>query len=304
MIGASRVRSVLRTRRALLRGLAAVVIVGALMGLRSPNPMVADPASAAAARGMLVTARGDASDALDALVALLDRALSEGRTGAGLTVAGATPPGPHLSAAADALAGGDALAARARAALGLIAGQLAILEPGVGPPALAVGPGAVGSAAAQLRDTVDAANAFADLRHATQTTLRDLGTALAALGRSDPAGALAALDLADQSLAAVKAWPGQLDTLPIWIDTTGRLLSASRRIAVATRDDDAAALNAAGDDYQAAAADAHKADLALSIAFAEGGSGVTQAALQALADLRVAVADTRAQLDALPAASD
>lgn len=296
MIGLSRARSALRARRALLLGLAATVALGALLSQRSPDPFVADPGAAATTRAALSAARADAAGALDALAAMLDRALREARTGASLTVAGDQEPGPHLAAAASALSGGDALVTRASDALGRVAGQLAILQPRAAPPRLVVDSGAVGSAAGQLTDTVDAANAFEAMRRATQATLQALGTALAALDRSDPAAALAALDTADQQLAAVKGWPGQLQTLPIWIDTTGRLLEAARAIAVAARSDDPAALKAAGAEYQSAAADAHQADLALSIAVAEGGSGVTQAPLQAVADVRAAVQEAQAQL--------
>ncbi len=301
MIGPRRVLSALRARRAILIALIAVVAVAGVLSRRSADPFVANPAAAAAARAMLATAASDARSALAALARSLDRSLSQARTGAALTVAGDAEPGPHLAAAADALTGDDQVVVRAQEALARVAGQLAILRPRATRPTLEIDPGAVGSAAAALRDAVDAANAFRDMRRASQASLVELGAALAALDGSDPSGAIAALGRADQQLAAVQAWPGKLSTLPIWIDTTGRLLAAARRIAVATRDGDPAAAEAAGADYAAAARDAHQADLALSIAVAEGGSGVSAVALGALADVRDAVARTMDELDVLGA---
>ncbi len=275
--------------------------LGAVFSQRSSDPFVADPAAAASARASLAAAVSDARLALGGLGTALDQAVAEGRTGAALTVAGDGLPGPHLTAAADALVGGEQLLRTARAALRAVAGQLAVLRPGATPPAVDIPAGAVASAAAQLGDAADAADAFRAMRRASQACLTDLGTALAALDRADPVAALAALDLADRQLAEVRAWPGRLDTLPIWIDTTGHLLSAARAVAVATRDGDAAARAAAALDYASAAADARQADLALAIAVAEGGSAVSAAPLRALADMRAALDTTLADLDDLGA---
>jgi hypothetical protein len=279
--------------------LIAVLGLGAILSQRSPDPLVADPAAAAAARASLETALRDARQALDELASALDAALAAGRTGAALTVAGDGNPGSHLTAAADALAGGDDLARTARTALAAVAGQLAVLQPTTAPPGFDVAAGAVSATAGQLAGAADAADAFRAMRRASQACLTDLGTALAALDRNDPVTALAALDVADQELAAVQAWRGNLDTLPIWSDTTGRLLSAARRVAVATRDGDAAARKAAAADYASAAADARQADLALAIAVAEGGSAVSAAPLHALADIRAAVEATLRDLDTI-----
>ncbi len=277
--------------------LIAVVALGAVMSQRSPDPFVADPAAAAAARASLAGSISDARRALGDLDAVLGAAITEARNGAALTVAGDGVPGQHFTAAADALAGGDQLVAQARAVLGAVAGQLAILQPTATPPTLDLALGGVQSVAGQLADAADAADSFRAMRDASQACLTDLGTALAALDHDDPVAALAALDLADAQRAAVETWPGTIATLPIWIDTTGRLLSAARRIAVATRDGNASARAIAATDYASAAADARQADLALAIAVAEGGSAVSATPLRALADIRAAVETTRRDLD-------
>src|SRR5207247_9325659 len=99
-----------------------------------------------------------------------------------------------------------------------------------------------------------------------------LADALAALKDRRPATALLALDGADAAIAEVRAWPGQLATLPVWVDTTGKLLAAVRRLAVAVRDGDDAGAASAAAAYRSAAVDARQADTALAIAIAEGGN--------------------------------
>ena len=285
--------------RAALTALAGVLVLGGLFAQRSPDPFAADPASLAAARATLSTALAQASARVSDVGAAIDAAIAEGRRGAALTVAGDGDPGPHLSAAADALAGGDALVVRARRALDAVAGQLAILRPGATPPALDIAAGRLAGVAGQLAASAAPADAFRDMRRASQATLTHLGAALAALDGGDVAAALTALDAADREHAAVAAWPGQLATLPIWLDTTASLLDAVRRIAVATRDGDPEAAAAAGKDYETAAGKARQADTALAIAVSEGGGGVSGTPLAALADLRQATNETLAQLAAI-----
>ncbi len=277
----------------------AVVLLGGILGQRSADRLIADPAFAAASRAALARGVADANRVLGRLRDSLEGALGEGRTAASLVVAGSEAPGPHLRAAVEALQGGDELVGSARAAMARIEGELATLRPGTGTPTLAIAPGQVGAAAARLASAAGPADAFAAMRQATQATLANLGAALAALDRGAPSDALDALDRADGGLAAVRAWPGQLATLPIWVRTTGQLLAAARGVAVATRDGDAAARETASRAYQAAAADAHQADLALEIAISEGGAAVTGAALAATADLLSAVNDALDRLATL-----
>ncbi len=284
MIGRARGRyETLRGHRGAIAGTFAILLVAGVFSQRPADALAADPVGAARARAALSAAVNDAASRLHALHAMVEQALVDGRMGAALTVSGSENPGPHLTAAAADLGGAEAQAVSCREALARIAGQLAILRPSAGAPILQLDPGALASTAGQLATSADAADAFRAMRVASQATLTELGAALAALDRSDPVTALAALDRADAQLAAVRAWPGQLDTLPIWVEATSKLLSSARAIAVAARDGDAAALARARSDYRAATGDARQADLALAIAIAEGGGAVSGAPLQALA---------------------
>lgn len=288
-------------RRSLFLALMAVVLAGAVFSQRSPDPLTADPVGAASARAALATAEEDARHALAQLQSRVDAALAQGRMGAALTVAGADRPGPHLRAAADALQGGGQLLGPVVSALDRVAGQLSVLAPGTAVPRLELSAGEIDRVAAQLAASADAADAFRAMRDATQGTLAGLGEALAALEGGDPAAALDALDAADRERAAVEAWPGSLATLPIWIETTGKLLAATRAMALAAQSGDVAAGRAAEAAYRAAAADAHQADLALSIAISQGGADVSGAALTSLAGLRDTVAAALDAVDGLPA---
>lgn len=279
----------LRRHWGAISGTVAILLVAVVFSQRAADPLAADPAGAARAQAALGAAVSDADTRLQALHAMVAQALVDGRLGAALTVAGAENPGPHLTAAAADLRGAEEVVVSCREALARIAGQLAILRPSAGAPSLQLDPGALASAAGQLATSADAADAFRAMRDASQATLTELGAALAALDGSDPSAALAALDRADVQLAAVQAWPGQLDTLPIWIDTTTKLLSSARAIAVAARDGNASALASARSAYKAATADARQADLALAIAVAEGGGAVSAAPLQALAAAQTSI---------------
>jgi len=104
------------------------------------------------------------------------------------------------------------------------------------------------------------------------------------------------LDSADGQLAVVRAWPGQLETLPIWIDTTTALVAALRSLAHASLAHDAESIREAQRAYQAAADDGKQADRALAIAIAEGGSAISSGAMRSASDELAAVDDALAEL--------
>jgi hypothetical protein len=281
-------------------GIAAAVALGAVFAARSADPFAADPAAAAALRSTIASHRGLADGRLATLRSLLSSALTDGRHGAALTVQGTQRPGPDLSAAAQAVTDADPLVADATAALRSLAGDLAVSGKAGPAPAMALLPGQLTSIGAQLKAASGAADAFWSKRRATETTLLRLQDAFAAVDAGSPERGLAAIDEAQASLEVVRNWAGAPLTLPIWTQAAGNLLTALKDLAVAVRDRDSAAARAAGARYWTASAEAHRADLALAVAIAEGGSAVSDSALasavSALRAVEAALAEVRSIL--------
>jgi hypothetical protein len=292
----------LRAQRPVAAGLAAIVVLGAIFSLRSPDPAVADPAAAAALRAQLEAQAVAARTALRNLQRAISGAIDQARTGAALTIAGTQDPGAYFAGAGSRLGAAEALLTPARDAVANVAGSLAIAAPGSATyePSLGVRPGELLGTGAQLTTVAVAADAFVSMRRSTEATLAQLSAALAALAAEQPAKAIVALDAADAELAIVRAWPGQLQTLPIWADTTEQLLTALRALARATIAHDVAAARAAERAYQTAADNGHHADQALAIAIAEGGSAISSGAMRSAADELAAVEQTLADLAAIP----
>lgn len=284
--------------RPVAAGLGAVLLLGAVFGQRSPDPRIADPARLAAIEASAAHDRQAAAAALDSLAAALHGALDEGRQGAALTVQTAEQPGPHLVLAGTRLEGAEVLSGVARQAVFRLAGDLELLDIG-DPPVLDLAGGDLAAIGAQLAASATAADAFWSMHVATRSTLEGLAAAFAALEAKDVAGAIADVDRADASLASVRAWRGALDTLPVWIDAAGRLADAVRGLAEATRDHDLAAAEAAAALYRGVAAEAHRADLALAIAVAEGGGAVSATPLASAADTLRAVEAAVAEVNDL-----
>ena len=272
-------------------GVAAVLALGGVLAARSADPLTADPAGTEALRSTIATQRDLAEMQLTRLEAALSAALDDGRTGAALTVQGTDRPGPPLSAAAQAIGNADPLVAAADATIRRLAANLAAARLPAQTPTLTLKPGQLSGIGAQLDDSAGAADVFWSMRRATVTTLARLADAFAAADARDPSRALAAIEAAETSLDQVRSWPGNLLTLPIWTQATADLLAALRSLAVALRDHDLAAARAAEAKYRSAAADAHRADLALAVAIAEGGSAVSDRPLAATALALRAVED-------------
>ncbi len=261
-------------------GIAAALVLGGILAL---HPAGVGPVASAAHRADLVARGRAAHDALGALTLALDGALQEARLGAAATVSGDDPPGTHIRAAADRLEASEPAADRVAAALASLRGELAI-DGRRDPPELRLTAADLSSISAQLRAAAAPADAFAEMRMSTHAVLTQLGAALVALGRNDLAAATASLDGADSALAVVRAWPGKLATLPLWITTAGKLLAALHDVADARATGDAVAEARSFAAYRAATDDATQADRALAIALAEGGGGISQVPMARLAD--------------------
>lgn len=261
----------------------AVALLGALLAAR-PAGGAADPTIAADRAALLRAEATDAAARLDALIDQLQGALDAGRRGSALVVDGDESPRADLMEAAAAIDGASDEAALAAAATARVDGIVVAVAPRRGP--LPAGPSSTlfPGTSAQFTSAAEAADAFVVRRQATNQTLDALADALAALDDDDPRSALAHLDRAQDALDAVRDWEEPPTVLPFWLDTTGELLSAARRIATASLAGDAEAVARAADRYARAADDANRADSALAIAIAESGSSLAATPLQRLAD--------------------
>ena len=233
---------------------------------------------------------------MDALIERLQAALDAGRRGSALVIEGDQSPRADLLEAAAAIDAASDEAALASAAAARVDGTLAAVAPGRGP--LPAGPSATlfPGISAQFDAAAEAADPFVARRLATDQTLDALGEALAALDDDDPLRALVELDRGQKALGTVRDWENPPTVLPFWLDTTGELLTAARRIAAASLAGDADAVARAADRYARAADDANRADSALAIAIAESGSSLAAAPLQRLADALEATTTQRQAL--------
>ena len=270
-----------RPRSATVLGTLAIVASGLLFVGRSADPALADPPAEAARTSSLRADGLAASIALERLHLALEPAIAAGRDGTAATVSGDGDPAPAFRSAADRVDAARGEAGVALVSVGRFSGDAA--AEGFTLPDLAVGPADLGAIVGQLRGAAVPASTFASNRRHAEDTVAELASALAALERGDPQAALEAADRADRELAAVRAWKAELVTLPLWTKTTGELLVAVRGGSDALLSDDATALAAARRQFAAAAVEAHRADVALGIAMAEGGSAIADPALRGLA---------------------
>ncbi|HYN63621.1 MAG TPA: hypothetical protein VES36_03375 [Candidatus Limnocylindrales bacterium] len=273
-----------------------VVVLGALLAARPAAADDAEPAVAVERLALLRTAAETADLRLEALIAELQRAVDAGRRGSALTVEGDKPPATEFEAAADAAARAAVMAIVVGQTTASLDGTLAAVAPAFG--SLPDGPRAVAleGSGLQLTRAAQASGSFVNRRHSADDTLAALADALAALDDDDPIAALAALDRADAARAEVAAWEQPPSVLPYWLDTTGGMLHAARRIAEATIDGDGVAAAGAGRAYRRAAEKARRADTALALAITESGSALASVPLHGLAD---ALATATAQRDAV-----
>jgi len=281
--------------RSVALGAVAICGIGLLFGLRPADPMLADPALAAAYRRQLETTARDADTALRQLGDGLQLALGWARQGAANTLSGEAAPGPQLAIAGGQVEALDGRLGAARAALARLESQLAVgLRSDA--PRLALAPADLASIGQALRGASAPSDAFAAMRLSSQGVLTELRAALIATDAGQSTPALAAISAAQRRMAAVRAYQAQLVTLPIWADTTAALLDALQELGRARLANDLGRERRALRSYASAAANAAQADRALAIALAEGGAAISRSALQGMAD---ALAQVQAARDGL-----
>jgi hypothetical protein len=263
----------------------AALLLGVLLCLRPAMADTADPTLAAARADVLRQLAAEDDDRLAALMGELKAAVAAGRRGSARIIAGKVDPGADLETAADAAARAAPLALASERADAALDGALPSLAPGLG--SLPAGPtsGELVGIEDQLRTAAAASIPFVERRHAAEATLAGMRDALAALKADRPAAALDALEYATAARRTVAAWPSPPTVLPFWLDTTGAMLSAVRRIAIATSEGDVAAAERAGRTYRRAAQDARRADTALALAISESGAAIASTPLGRLADV-------------------
>jgi hypothetical protein len=285
-------------RRPRLSGYLGVLLLASVLAARPAAADEADPPTAAGRLAVLQAAADMADKGLEAMIAQLQEAVDAGRHGSALTVAGDQAPAPDFEAAAAAAARAADLAIGVERTAASLDAMLAAVAPSFG--RLPDGPQAVAVEAFGLQMTAaaEASGPFVVRRHAADDTLAALTDALAALNQDDASAALRALDRADAARAVVAAWQEPPGVLPYWLDTTGGMLAAARRIADATIAGDRQAAARAGRAYRRAAEQAGRADTALALAMTESGSGLASVALHGLAD---ALANAIAQRNAVGA---
>jgi hypothetical protein len=283
----------------LVLGVVAAVMVGLVFGQRPADPAQADPARGLVVERRVVIEASHAEDALTSLARRLQLALDDARAGSAAVRRGAEQPGPKLTAAAEQLMAARTGVAAARTALERLRGTLRAMPTPAPSPELTLTEGQLTAIAAQLEGSAALADAFAEMRRSTDETLGALERALIGLRDDDPSEALAAVAETDQWLDVVRRWEQALPTMPLWVKTTQTLLDAAADLAQAqlSGDDDAAA--AAARAYRAAADEARRADQALAVAFAEGGSAVTATPLQQLAAALALAEETRSAVASL-----
>lgn len=270
-----------------------MAVLGGLLCARPAGADAAEPTAAAARLAWLQSRAAEADRALAALIAELQRAVDAGRRASALVIQGERPPAPEFEAAASAVGGATDEAAYAENMTARLGGTAAAVAPAH--DALPDGPMAssLPGIAAQLTSAGEASGPFVAHRQAADATLAALGDGLAALEDDDPRQALAALDRADAALADVASWLDPPVVLPLWLDTTGALLSSARRMARAAIDGDAAALGRASRAYRAATTEARRADTALALAISESGAALAATPLRRLADTLAAAIQQR-----------
>ncbi len=274
-------------------GVAAVLLFGAVLAARPAAAGAADPALDAARQRALVDRASAAATALAVLEAELGPAREAARAGASLLVEGERPPQPRLEDAAGLLAASAPEADAVADSLVRLRGTAASVSPGLDVPQVR-GATELLQIGGQLLDAAEAAERFFERRMAAERKLARLDAALAALRAEDLEAADRALDDARRARATLATWEPRPVTLPLWLRTTRRLITAADDIAEAAGAGDQTAARIAARRYAAAADEARRADVSLALTLSEAGSGLTAIPLRRLADELAAMEDARA----------
>jgi hypothetical protein len=266
----------------------AVLGLGLLVGSRT-----VDPSTTIAAERLVGERAGAAVRALDELREAVRPALDAAREAAAAVLSADEPVSPRLEAAAALAAASEATVLPARRAVALVGAARVAWHPDVAPDPEPIEVGELASIAAQLRAAGPACDAFVELRMRASGLPSVLEQALSALDRGalEDAADLTARARADHD--AIVAWETDLPTIPVWIDTTGAMISAVEQVLDATRVGDEAAAIEAAEAFAALGSDAAEADRALRIALSEGGAALTAAPLERLAAAMEAIETSR-----------
>lgn len=280
-------------------GVAAVVAVAVLFGARPLDPVGADPVRQAVLGRLAAEQAAEADEALADAESLMRQGVVDAGRGQAAILSGPDDPADHLNLAATWFEAAADPVAAAQEALAALRWTLLALNPTASPPTLALTAVQTQDIGAQWRAAALPASSLADLRRSAEESLEALDDALAAIEDGDYDAALEAVAAAEASLDRVRAFNGNLATLPVWIETVDALLQATGDIARAALAGDEAGVAAAQAAYDEAAAEAATADQALTIALGEAASATTGPASASSAEALRAVVATRDALAAL-----
>jgi hypothetical protein len=281
------------------RTLAAFVVLAFVFGVRSADATEADALRAAWLTDEAVEQAASADAALAAAESQLRDATDEARRGQAAVLGGEADPTLPLEAAGVGFEAAAAPFGQADMALAQLGWTLRALDPGTTLPTLAMEATDVAAIGGQWRDAAPTCSILFNLRRQADSSLAALEEALAALEADDPTAALNAVDTAAAYVDFVRGSTDSLATLGFWVDTVDALIGAGRDIALAAQAGDAAALAEAQARYEAAAADAGRADQALTIALGEAAAAATGPASSSSAEALRAVVAVRDQLAGL-----
>jgi hypothetical protein len=279
--------------------LAAIVILAIVLGARSPDPGEADPVR----RAWLIQVAAAQADAADRSLVdaerLMREAADEARRGQAAVLTGDDDPAEAMNLAAAGFESAAGPLSEAREALAILRWTLRAIDPALEAPDSGVTAPDAQAIAAQWRAAALPSSALADLRRNAEATLEALDDALAALEAGDANAALVALDSAEARLGDIRPFKDSLPALGYWVETVEDLVGATRGIALAAQAGDPAALADAQAAYDIAAADANRADQALTIALGEAVVRITGPAAASSAAALRGVEATRAELAGL-----
>ncbi len=277
----------------------AVVVLLVLLGARSADPAVSDPVRIAGLIRLGATQAAAADASLADAEGRMRAATEQARQGMSAIVAGEADPTVGLTAAADGFEQAAPSVGDAQANLTALRWTLLALDSNATIPELTVRQADILAISAQWLAAVPPSAALTDLRRQAEETVTLLTAAVASLDADDPAAALESIDQADAALEPIRDESDQIPALGVWVDTVDALSTAVRDIALAAQAGDPAALAEAQAAYEAAAADAARADQALTIAIGESAAQIVRPASASSAVALRAVTAARDELAAL-----
>ncbi len=281
------------------KSLAVFVVLAFVFGVRSADAAGADAIRLAWLTGEAAAQATTADAELAAAESQMRDATEEARRGQAAVLVEDGDPTLPLEAAAAGFEAAATPFGRADLALVELGWILRAIDPQATAPSLGMEAADVAAIGGQWRAAAPTCSILANLRRQAEASLEALDAALAALEEDDASSALNEIDEADAYVSLVREYTDSLATLGFWVDTVDALIDAGRDIALAAQAGDAAALAEAQARYEIAAADAGRADQALTIALGEAAASATGPASGSSADALRAVAAARDRLAGL-----